>query len=122
MDTAQLKEEELDRWRGESPAAGRVAVSEEKTNPVARTLRSVATQIKGTAEQVEGDGRQVQKVKNNISSYLHNAASYVEETNPQRIKAGIENEVRRNPGRSLLLVGAAGLVLGSLLRRRSSQD
>jgi ElaB/YqjD/DUF883 family membrane-anchored ribosome-binding protein len=37
---------------------------------------------------------------------------------PQKIKTDIQDQMRRNPGRSLLIAGAAGLILGALLRRR----
>lgn len=118
MTTAQLKEDELNRWRDESPAAGNVVEKAEKGNVVAQKLRAAATQIKGATDETATDETGTQRVKKNISTYLNNAASYVEDADPKKIKTGIENEVRRNPGRSLLIVGAAGLVLGSLLSRR----
>jgi ElaB/YqjD/DUF883 family membrane-anchored ribosome-binding protein len=38
--------------------------------------------------------------------------------NVEQVKADLQQEIRRNPGRSLLIAGAFGLLLGSLLRRR----
>jgi ElaB/YqjD/DUF883 family membrane-anchored ribosome-binding protein len=52
------------------------------------------------------------------ASWLEHSAGYVREMEPQRLKSDIEEKVRRNPGRSLIIAGAVGLVLGSLLRRR----
>ncbi len=52
------------------------------------------------------------------AGWLERSAEYVNEMEPQRMKSDIENQVRRNPGRSLLIAGAVGLVLGRLLRRR----
>jgi ElaB/YqjD/DUF883 family membrane-anchored ribosome-binding protein len=52
------------------------------------------------------------------ASWLEHSASYVREMEPQQLKSDIEDKVRRNPGRSLIIAGVVGLVLGSLLRRR----
>jgi ElaB/YqjD/DUF883 family membrane-anchored ribosome-binding protein len=52
------------------------------------------------------------------ASWLEHSASYVRGMEPQQLKSDIEDKVRRNPGRSLIIAGAVGLVLGSLLRRR----
>jgi ElaB/YqjD/DUF883 family membrane-anchored ribosome-binding protein len=37
---------------------------------------------------------------------------------PKKIKADITEQVRRNPGKSLLVAGAVGLILGAIFRRR----
>jgi len=52
------------------------------------------------------------------ANWLDKSATYVSEIEPERVRTDIENQVRRNPGRSLLIAGAVGLVLGGLLRRR----
>jgi len=51
------------------------------------------------------------------AGWLDDAAGYVREVDPQRVKSDLQNEVRRNPGRSLIIAGAAGLLVGILLRR-----
>jgi ElaB/YqjD/DUF883 family membrane-anchored ribosome-binding protein len=51
------------------------------------------------------------------ASWLDDASGYIREVDPQRVKSDIQTQVRRNPGRSLLIAGAAGLLLGVLLRR-----
>lgn len=51
------------------------------------------------------------------SAWLDNAADYVREVDPQKAKADLQNQIRRNPGRSLIVAGAAGLMLGIVLRR-----
>lgn len=52
------------------------------------------------------------------ANWLENSADYVNHMEPSQVRNDIENQVRRNPGRSLLIAGAVGLVLGGLLRRR----
>jgi hypothetical protein len=51
-------------------------------------------------------------------SWLEHSADYVREMEPQQLKSDIEDKIRRNPGRSLIIAGVVGLVLGSVLRRR----
>jgi len=52
------------------------------------------------------------------SSWLHSSADYIEQIEPEKVKTDITEHVRRNPGRSLLVAGAAGLILGAIFRRR----
>jgi hypothetical protein len=52
------------------------------------------------------------------AGWLEHSAGYVREMEPQRLKSDIEDKVRRNPGRSLIIAGVVGLVLGRVLRRR----
>lgn len=52
------------------------------------------------------------------AGWLNTSADYIRDMNPQQLKSDVQNEVRRNPGRSLLIAGAAGLILGALFRRR----
>jgi ElaB/YqjD/DUF883 family membrane-anchored ribosome-binding protein len=52
------------------------------------------------------------------ASWLEHSAGYVREMEPKRLKSDIEDKVRRNPGRSIIIAGVIGLVLGSVLRRR----
>lgn len=51
------------------------------------------------------------------AGWLDDAAEYVREVDPQKVKSDIQQQVRSNPGRSLVIAGAAGLLLGILLRR-----
>jgi len=51
------------------------------------------------------------------AGWLDNAADYVRDVDPQKVKSDLQYQVRQNPGRSLLVAGAAGLLLGFLLRR-----
>ena len=55
---------------------------------------------------------------NQASDWLDDAATYVRDIDPAEIKSNIQQQVHSNPGRSLLIAGAAGLALGILLRRR----
>jgi hypothetical protein len=84
---------------------------------VAEKLHAAAESLHQTA------GRSTQQ--NDLTRFGHQAADwldrsadYVQDIEPGRVRNDIESGVRKNPGRSLLIAGAVGLVLGGLLRRR----
>lgn len=52
------------------------------------------------------------------ASILDRSADYVGEFDPNQVKSDIQNHVKENPGRSLLIAGAVGLILGALFKRR----
>jgi ElaB/YqjD/DUF883 family membrane-anchored ribosome-binding protein len=51
------------------------------------------------------------------AGFLEGAADYVQRVDPQQVKSDIRNQVRQNPGKSLLIAGAVGLLFGVLVRR-----
>ncbi len=78
----------------------------DKLNDAADALRQRSGQNSATAGYAS-----------QASDWLNNAADYVRTVEPEQIKSNIQQQVRSNPGRSLLIAGAAGLALGILLRR-----
>ena len=52
------------------------------------------------------------------SALLHNSADYIERMDPKKIKDDITEQVRRNPGKSLLVASAVGLIIGAIFRRK----
>lgn len=82
---------------------------------VADKLHAVA----GAIQQKAGQSRQdpVAGYAGQAAGWIDDAADYVREVDPQRVKSDLQKQVRSNPGRSLLIAGAAGLLLGILLRR-----
>ena len=91
---------------------------------VAEKLHTAAEALhEKTSRQTEGPGSQVGN--DSLSAYgrqaaewLDRSADYIEDLDPQQVKTDIENQVRQHPGRSLLIAGAVGLLLGVLIRRR----
>ena len=83
----------------------------DKLKQAADTLHQKSAQ---TGEQTSAMGG----YGNQAANWLDSSADYIRDMEPQQIKSDIQNEVRRNPGRSLLIAGAAGLILGALFRRR----
>jgi ElaB/YqjD/DUF883 family membrane-anchored ribosome-binding protein len=79
---------------------------------------TVADKLNDAADAVRQRGGQNSAgYANQVSNWLSQAADYVREVEPSQIKSGIQQQVQQNPGRSLLIAGAAGLALGILLRR-----
>src|SRR2546423_36269 len=89
----------------------------EKLHTAAETLHEKTSRQTGDPGSPKGNdslsdyGRQA-------AEWLDRSADYIEDLDPQQIKTDIENQVRQHPGRSLLIAGAAGLLLGVLIRRR----
>jgi ElaB/YqjD/DUF883 family membrane-anchored ribosome-binding protein len=54
------------------------------------------------------------------SEWLDQSAEYVRqfEFDYEHVDAGVREYVRQSPGRSLLIAGAVGLIIGAILRRR----
>jgi len=52
------------------------------------------------------------------ATWLDSSAEYLRQMDIDRVKSDVQNKVRQNPGRSLLIAGAVGLVLGTLVHRR----
>jgi hypothetical protein len=98
---------------GTSPGGGSSTLDNIKT--------TVADKLKSAAQALGEKGGQdstVSQYAGQASGWLNNAADYVRDIEPQQVKADIQKQVRTNPGRSLLIAGIAGLVLGTLFRRR----
>src|SRR5215475_5352206 len=80
-------------------------------------LQAAAETLHQKADR-SGQSTEVTALGHRAADWLERSADYVSEMEPQRLKSDIESQVRRNPGRSLLIAGIVGLALGGLLRRR----
>lgn len=52
------------------------------------------------------------------SEWLEESAEYVRQLDCKQADAGIREYVRQSPGRSLLIAGAIGLIIGAIWRHR----
>jgi ElaB/YqjD/DUF883 family membrane-anchored ribosome-binding protein len=98
---------------GSSPRSGNSTLDNIKTT-VADKLKSAAQ----TLGAKSGQNTAVSQYAGQASGWLNNAADYVREMEPDQVKTDIQRQVQTNPGRSLLIAGVAGLVLGAIFRRR----
>ena len=84
---------------------------------IAGKLRQAAGTLHGEAEGNQTP-REAANFGSQASAWLHNSADYIEGMEPKKIKDDITERVRRNPGKSLLVAAAAGLILGAIFRRK----
>jgi hypothetical protein len=97
--------------------------AEERGSTFDRVKFAVADLLSGAADAIHDrsagiEHPDISNLGDRAASWLEHSAGYVREMEPQRLKSDIEDKVRRNPGRSLIIAGVVGLVLGSVLRRR----
>ena len=85
---------------------------------IKRTIAEKLKSAAGALKERTGQQNATSPYADKASGWLDTAADYVRDLDPNQMKTDIQKQVRSNPGRSLLIVGAAGLVLGALLRRR----
>lgn len=85
---------------------------------ITEKLHGAAETLREKSQSFSGKNQEVAKYGDQAARWLNRSADYLEEINPQQLKNDIGNQVRHNPGRSLLVAAGIGLVLGSLLRRR----
>lgn len=83
----------------------------DKLHNAAETLRQQSQDYAAKSPQLADYGKQA-------AVWLNRSANYIDEINPQQLKSDMANQVRHNPGRSLLIAAGIGLVFGALLRRR----
>ncbi|MEW6126692.1 MAG: hypothetical protein AB1757_06600 [Acidobacteriota bacterium] len=86
---------------------------------VAEKLHSAADALSQKTRQNANQQKEgITNYGNQAADWLHRSADYIHDFDPKRVKSDLQNQVRTNPGRTLLIAGAAGLLLGALLRRR----
>ena len=85
------------------------------TSKFADGLRAAAGAL---TDKADPNGQVLGGLGNRAADVLKRSADYVDEVDLGQLKEDVVNQVRRNPGRSLLIAGAAGLILGALFRRR----
>jgi len=90
---------------------------EQFKNEVARKMRSAASSIRNSSQRGNADST-VSPYAERASSWLETSSDYLSRNDIDQIKGDVRNQIRRNPGRSLLVAGAAGLILGAMLRNR----
>ena len=98
---------------GSTPRATGTGVDKIKS-----TLADKLKDAAGAIKQRAGEQGAVGNYAGKAGTWLDSAADYVQHFDPQQAKQGLEKSVRSNPGRSLLIAGAAGLLLGAIFRRR----
>ncbi|HKG22116.1 MAG TPA: hypothetical protein VKC34_09470 [Blastocatellia bacterium] len=85
---------------------------------VAEKLYSAADTLQQKAGQTNQPDSTIATYGNQASEWLNRSADYIRDMDVNKVKSDVQDEVKRNPGRSLLIATAAGLILGAIFRRR----
>jgi ElaB/YqjD/DUF883 family membrane-anchored ribosome-binding protein len=86
-------------------------------NIIADKLHNVAEAL---GEKAAGQDAQsgIAQYGKQASEWLDQSAEYVRQFDYEQADARVRECVRQSPGRSLLIAGAVGLIIGAILRRR----
>lgn len=83
---------------------------------VADGLYRAATALDQTVSE-HGDKSALADVEQHAVQWLHQSADYIRQFNYEHEEANLRKHINHNPGRSMAIAGAAGLVIGMLLRK-----
>jgi len=86
-------------------------------NIIADKLHNVADAIGEKTADLDGQSGIVQCGKH-ASEWLDLSAEYIRQFDCKQADANVREYVKQNPGHSLLMAGAVGLIIGAILRRR----
>jgi ElaB/YqjD/DUF883 family membrane-anchored ribosome-binding protein len=95
---------------------------ESRTDSAVNTIKDkVSDGLKNAAAslaQREPQNPEMSGYVRQASRWLDNAGDYVENVNLSKVGEDLRRQVRANPGYSLLIAGALGLLVGKLFSRR----
>ncbi len=86
-------------------------------NNIADTLHNAADALGANAEEKDSQSGLAQFGKK-ASVRLDQSAEYIRQFDCKPADIKIREFIRQSPGRSLLIAGAVGLILGAIVRRR----
>ena len=101
----------------ENHGSGKSTGFENVKNCIADTLHDAA---KGLGEKAARQDAQsgMARYGKQASEWLDQSAEYVRQFDYEQANARVRDYVKQSPGRSLLIAGAVGLIIGAILRRR----
>jgi ElaB/YqjD/DUF883 family membrane-anchored ribosome-binding protein len=101
----------------ESQSSGKSTGLENVKNIIADKVHNVAEALGEKAAHQDAQSGIAQYGKQ-ASEWLDQSAEYVRHFDYEQADANAREYVRQSPGRSLLIAGAVGLIIGAILRRR----
>ena len=101
----------------EFQGSGKSTGFENVKNIIADKLHNVAEALGEKAADQDAQSGIAQYGKQ-ASEWLDQSAEYVRQFDYEQADARVREYVRQSPGRSLLIAGAVGLIIGAILRRR----
>jgi len=117
METNNLEFDKTEVTEAEFQGLGKSTGFDKVKNIIAEKLHSAAERLGENAADQDGECG-MEKYGKQASEWLDHSAEYVRKFEYKQADAGIRGYVKQRPGRSLLIAGAVGLIVGAVLRRR----
>jgi ElaB/YqjD/DUF883 family membrane-anchored ribosome-binding protein len=93
----------------------------DKLEETAETLRERAVQLKTQlADRLETGASKLRQRSSDTASGMEKSAEWLRDTNMSTIKQGLARQVKENPGRTLLIAGAIGYLLGRAFKGKDA--
>ena len=117
METNNWAVDKTEETTAEFQGSGKSTGFENVKNKIADKLHSVA---EGLGDKAADQDRKsgIAQYGKQASEWLDQSADYVRQFDYKQVDARVREYVRENPGRSLLMAGAVGLIIGAIWRRR----
>ncbi len=97
--------------------SGKSSGFENVKNKIADKLHHIAQTLSEKAADPDTQ-TDVAACEKQASEWLDHSAEYIRQFDYKQADAKAREYVRQNPGRSILIAGAVGLIIGAILRRR----
>jgi len=81
-------------------------------------LNSAADALRKRSAKADREAEGLAGFEQKAADFLNRSADYLNDLNADKFKTDVKNQVHDHPGRTLLIAGAVGLMLGAILRRR----
>ena len=110
-------DDKTEETAAESQESDKSTGFENVINCIADKLHNAAEAIgeKAADQDVQTGGN---RFKKQASEWLEQSAEYVRQFDYEQADARVRECIGQNPGRSLLIAGGIGLIIGAVLRRR----
>jgi len=92
----------------------------DKLETGAGRLRQRATNTKKIDNAIATTKQRVQETSERVATGMERSADWLRNTNVSSFQEGLERQVRENPGRTLLIAGAIGYLLGRAFKGRDA--
>lgn len=116
METNSWKADETEETATEFQNSKKSTSFENVKNSIADKLHDVAETLGEKATNADVHG--MAQYGKQASEWLDQSADYIREFDYIQANASIREYVGQKPGRSLLIAGGVGLIIGAVLRRR----
>ncbi len=100
--------------------SGKPSGFENIKNNIADKLHNVADALneKVSNAAIQDEQSQVVQYEKLASEWLEHSAEYIRQFDYKQTDARLKQSIKKHPGRSLLIAGGVGLIIGAMLRHR----